>query len=152
MDINKIKAGKYQLVVQRWDRQTSKPGEPFTFDRFSRGDEVTLSEEEARRLVPAGAAVTPGSLEKAQAERAAAQLRAALNQVPDDVRAALLEQHGLTGGGTTAHEPSVASDVQRPGDSDSVATWRSYAVERGVPAEEAAKLDRKAIIDRFPVE
>lgn len=61
VDLNDIKAGDYELVALRWDEITSKPGEPLDFVRHHRGDTVTLSVEDARRLVVAGAVVKPGT-------------------------------------------------------------------------------------------
>jgi hypothetical protein len=86
VDINQIKGGQYQLIAERWDETTSKPGEPFTFRRHRKGDKVTLSEADARRLVMAGAVVKPGEMERRVAAAALAQYRAALALVPDDLR------------------------------------------------------------------
>lgn len=55
-----MKAGKYELLAVRWDQVLSKPGEPFNFTRYRKGDVVDLDVEDARRLVKAGA-VTPVS-------------------------------------------------------------------------------------------
>lgn len=93
MDLNDVTAGKYQLVSPRWDQITSKPGEPLDYIRHRRGDIVELNAEDAKRLVAAGAVVKPGALEKAKAEqarelaeRAAADYRAILAGLPEDVR------------------------------------------------------------------
>lgn len=85
-DINDVKAGEYQLIADRWDERTSKPGEPFTFTRHRKGDVVTLDEADAKRLFAAGAVVEPGALEKAEAEAALQLAFAALQQLPDDLR------------------------------------------------------------------
>lgn len=94
MNLNDVKAGKYQLVAVRWDEIKSKPGEPLVFKRHRKGDIVELDEATAKRLVKAGAVVTPGQLEKnkaeqarALAERAAADYQAILAGLPEDVRA-----------------------------------------------------------------
>lgn len=94
MDLNDVKAGKYQLVARRWDQITSKPGEPLDYVRHRRGDIVDLNAEDARRLVSAGAVVKPGELEKSEADRARAaaerarrEYEAALAALPDEVRA-----------------------------------------------------------------
>lgn len=94
MDLNDVKAGKYQLVAPRWDQITSKPGEPLEFIRHRRGAIVELNTEDAKRLVGAGAVVKPGQLEKTKAEqaraiaeRAAAEYQAILAGLPEDVRA-----------------------------------------------------------------
>lgn len=60
-DLNNVTAGKYELIVPRWDQITSKPGEPFNFTRHRQGDVVELDVEEARRLVRAGAVKPKGS-------------------------------------------------------------------------------------------
>jgi uncharacterized membrane protein YgcG len=93
MDLNDVKAGKYQLVAVRWDQITSKPGEPLDYVRYRRGDIVDLNAEDAKRLVAAGAVVKPGQLEKtkaeaarALAERAAQEYQAILAGLPEDVR------------------------------------------------------------------
>jgi hypothetical protein len=93
MNLNDVKAGKYQLVAVRWDKITSKPGEPLDYERYRRGDLVDLNVEDAKRLVAAGAVVKPGQLErtaaeqaKAIAERAAADYQAVLAGLPEDVR------------------------------------------------------------------
>ena len=91
-NIDETKAGEYELVAVQWDEPTSKPGEPFTFIRHRRGDTVTLNEEEASRLVRAGAVVKPGEREKVAAQFAKAQFAAALAALPDDLRAELLGQ------------------------------------------------------------
>lgn len=165
VDINEIKGGQlYQLLALRWDRQTSKPGEPFTFRRYRRGDligkgsekakngeptdptDLLLSEDEARRLVAADAIAIPGSIEKAQAERAAKQLQAALNQVPDDVRAELLRQLG----GSETGEQTPPPD--RPSDKASKAVWVEYDVALGADRSESEKLSRDDLVAKHPVE
>lgn len=55
VDLSKVTAGKYELIVPRWDQITSKPGEPLDFVRHRRGDVVDLNVEDARRLMRAGA-------------------------------------------------------------------------------------------------
>jgi hypothetical protein len=94
-EINDIKAGEYELLVDSWDEPTNKPNEPFTFVRHYKGETVTLNEEEARRLVLAGAAGEPGAREKAQLELAKAQYLAALAAVPDALRPQLTEEQAL---------------------------------------------------------
>ncbi len=93
MDLNDVKAGKYQLVAVRWDQITSKPGEPLDYIRHRKGAIVDLNAEDAKRLVAAGAVVKPGQLEKNKAEqakaiadRAAAEYQAILAGLPADVR------------------------------------------------------------------
>lgn len=152
MDINEIKAGKYQLLAVRWDKQTSEPGQPFTFKRYKRGDTIDLDEAEAKRLVAAGAAVTPGSIERAEAERAAKHLQAALNQVPDDVKAELLRQLGGGSGGEPTGVGEEPPAVERPSDKASKSAWVDYAVAKGTPRAEAEKLSRDDLAAMHPAE
>ena len=111
MDLNDVKAGKYQLVAVRWDQITSKPGEPLDYVRFRKGDIVDLNVEDAKRLVAAGAVVKPGQIEKdrvelarAAAERAQADLNALLSGLPDDVRAEIAPE-------TVSQEPTGPGKV-----------------------------------------
>ncbi|MBN9791289.1 hypothetical protein DMP17_22160 [Pseudonocardia sp. TMWB2A] len=97
-----------------------------------RGDEIELDSAEARRLNGLGV-LSKESI-----------------AVPGPVH-----YPALPGDGTPSTEPVVTTDpadpaVDRPANTDSVAVWREYAVKRGVTPEEAAKLDRKVIIERFP--
>jgi hypothetical protein len=94
-DVNEIKGGEYELLADSWDETTSKINEPYTFVRHYRGEVLTLSEEDARRLVPVGAVGEVGGREKAQLEAAKAQYLAALAQVPDHLRPQLSEEATL---------------------------------------------------------
>jgi hypothetical protein len=85
-DVNEIQGGEYELLALSWDETTSKPGEPFTYVRHYQGETVTLSEEDARRLVPVGAVAQKGAREQAELEAARARYLAALAQVPDEFR------------------------------------------------------------------
>lgn len=78
-DINEIKAGEYELVAELFDQPTSKPTDPvFTFDRKVKGDRVTLTEAEAKRLYAAGAVVIPGEREQVTLDTAKMAYEAAL--------------------------------------------------------------------------
>lgn len=59
-DVNDIKAGKYELIVLRWDQITSDPGKPLDFVRHRQGDVIDLNVEDAKRLWAAGAIRKPG--------------------------------------------------------------------------------------------
>lgn len=96
-DVNEIKAGSYELVAELWDKPTSKPGEPFDFIRYRKGDTVELSAEEARRLFTTGAVVEPGAAQKAAAEQARLAYEAALALVPDSLRSELPAPGDLSG-------------------------------------------------------
>jgi hypothetical protein len=54
-DLSNVKAGKYRLTALKWRKVTSKPGEPYDYVQYRRGDVVDLNVEDARRLVKAGA-------------------------------------------------------------------------------------------------
>lgn len=121
MDLNDIKAGKYQLVAVRWDQITSKPGEPLDYVRHRRGAIVDLNAEDAKRLVAAGAVVKPGQLEKdkaeqakAIAERAAAEYQAILAGLPEDVRSEVAPSTVAATGSTK--EPSAKDIADSVGD------------------------------------
>jgi hypothetical protein len=90
-DVSDVKAGKYELVATSWDEPTSKPGDPFSYKRHRRGDIVTLNDEEARRLVRAGAVVKPGERERGVAEQLAAQAQAAQRAYEEALRKAAPE-------------------------------------------------------------
>lgn len=79
-----IPAGKYELTALLWDEITSEPGKPFTFVRHRQGEVVDLNEEDARRLVLAGAAVEPGSIERARVAALRAEYEAALAALPPE--------------------------------------------------------------------
>lgn len=119
MDLNDVKAGKYQLVAARWDQITSKPGEPLDYIRHRKGAIVDLNAEDAKRLVAAGAVVKPGQLEKdkaeqakALAERAAAEYQAILAGLPDDVRAEVAPSTvSATGGDKEPTAKEIADSV-----------------------------------------
>ena len=86
-DVQDIKAGDYELVADHWDELTSEPDAKFaTYERHVKGDIVTLSEEDAKRLVGSGAAIEPGAREKALALQLQAQLATLLAQMPDAIR------------------------------------------------------------------
>ena len=122
MDLNDVKAGKYQLVAVRWDKITSKPGEPLDYERYRRGDIVDLNVEDAKRLVAAGAVVKPGQLErtaaeqaKAIAERAAADYQAVLAGLPEDVRKEVAPDTVSADGGAQVPTQSTAAKAKRGG-------------------------------------
>lgn len=84
MDIDQVQEGEYELVAELFDQPLSKPGEPFNFKRYVRGDKVTLNVEEARRLYSAGAVVEPGSIERARVSALKVAYEAALAALPPD--------------------------------------------------------------------
>jgi hypothetical protein len=105
-----IKAGRYQLVSARFDQQTSKPNDPFTFKRFVRGEVVTLDAEDAERLLRAGAVVEEGALEKADAEAKLAAAVAALQLLPDEIRNTLTA--GVLGQDDDEEAATVSTELE----------------------------------------
>lgn len=170
MDINQVKAGRWELVADQWDEVTSKPGEPLAYVRHTAGDVVTLTQADARRLYKGGAIVEPGSREKAVAEAALAQAVATLQSLPDDVRTALVTEHLQLDPAAVAaeHSPAVAelqrqldearaqlaaqsgiqgaqgdggsSTPSRPAKTGTVEQWREYAASVATTDEEKAEI------------
>lgn len=150
-DVSDVKAGKYQLVALRWDKILSKPGEPFDFKRYHRGDEITLDVEDARRLVAAGAVVKPGELERQRAEEAKRAYEAAMALVPDSLREEDTGATGETGGA----EVPADFDPERPDkyNVDVVQAYLASASEeqrRQVVDAEASGKKRKGVVEWEP--
>jgi len=140
VDINEIGAGTYELRAERWDQRTSKPGEPFTFRRWRRGDKVDLDEATARRLVTAGAAVKPGTLEREAAERARLAYEAALAMLPKPDDESGVEDGEDDGQGSDPDGPERPATVEAKG------VWVDHAVARGLDRDEVSKLSKAEII------
>lgn len=151
MDLNDVKAGKYQLVAVRWDQITSKPSEPLDYIRHRKGAIVDLTAEDAKRLVAAGAVVKPGQLEKsraeaarAAAERAKADYDAIVAGLPEDVRKEVAPE-------AVSATPETAST---PTKSSSKADWVTYATdeargEQRLTTEEAEKATRDELAAKY---
>lgn len=144
MDLNDVKAGKYQLVAVRWDEIKSKPGEPLVFKRHRKGDIVELDEATAKRLVKAGAVVTPGQLEKnkaeqarALAERAAAEYQAILAGLPEDVRAEIapgtVPSDGTPPQGDTGSSGSSSGDGSGGGSGQAAQDGEKPSADANIP-------------------
>lgn len=172
MDLNDIKAGKYQLVSQRWDQITSKPGEPLDYIRHRRGDVIELNSEDAKRLVAAGAVVKPGQLEQSRAEqarelaeRAQREYEAVLAGLPEDVRAEIAPgtvshepktppaggTDGGTGGTQTTPEEPPFGGLNRGSGTEA---WRAFAVseaaaDKRLSEEAAGEMSRDQIAELF---
>ncbi len=180
-----IKAGTYELVAERWDELVSKPTEPARYKRHLRGDQVRLTQEEAERLVTAGAVVEPGALQRAAVEQARQQYLAALQALPDGLRDEFLAEQtvaevaeqlaeddsaaeqlsGPTGQNPTSSDPAtavtslsqepsggdraVASTLTRPPKTAPEQAWIDFAVAQGADFEDAKKLGKKALIERY---
>lgn len=119
MEIDQVQAGEYELVAEQFDQPLSKPGEPFNFKRYVRGDKVTLNVEEARRLYAGGAIVLPGERERAAAQAAVAAAAQALALVPEEFRDQISVE-------TLKPQPSVP-----PGDDQSAAERLPTGPSRG---------------------
>lgn len=151
VDVSDVKAGKYELVALRWDKILSKPGEPFDFKRYRRGDSVDLDVEEARRLVAAGAVVKPGELERQRAEAAKRAYDAAMALVPDSLREEDTEGTADTGGADVPAD----FDPERP-DKYNVDVVQAYLAGAGeeqrqqVVDAEASGKKRKGILEWEP--
>lgn len=113
-DVGQVEAGVYELVAQSWDEpvdygsfdpQTGLRALPMTYKRHVRGDLVTLSKPEARRLVGCGAVVHPGSREQGELQAAevtflAVKAQRDAAQARLEAAAALLRA-GIAGPGAT---------------------------------------------------
>lgn len=92
---NDVKAGEYELLDLFWDRRTSDVQDRVqTFHRHVQGEVLDLDEEEAQRLVAGGSVAPAGERQAREAAAALSRFTAALSQVPDSVRAALLKELG----------------------------------------------------------
>lgn len=159
MSVNDIKTGRYELVAELWDEPKSKPGEPFDFVRHRRGDLVDLDVETARRLVTAGAAVTPGERERAAAEAARAAYTAALAALPPDVQQQVLagetpeppqpQPSTPPGGGETDEPPQPPPTDERPPVSAAKAEWVDHAVAQGMSRDDAESATKQELIERY---
>lgn len=162
VDTNDIKAGKYELVALQWDEILSKPGEPFNFKRHKQGEVLDLNVEDARRLVKAGAVVKPGARQKAQAQLALANFRAALEQLtPEQREEVLAEAKGEdstpprkraakkaaakdAGTASAAGDGPPPAKPTRPADDADDAAWVAYATALGEDVPEGA--DKAAVV------
>lgn len=99
-----------------------------------------LDDDDVRRLTAAGAIVDRESYERAQAEAEAAQVDDGdAGDAPDGI-------DGATGDlldGLAALIP--AEGIERPKSAHSTEVWRQYAIARGIPAEQAAKMSKTQI-------
>ncbi|WP_016895911.1 hypothetical protein [Mycobacteroides abscessus] len=102
-----------------------------------------LDDDDVRRLTAAGAIVDRESYERAQAEaEAAAQAAAeALADDGDDETAG----GGGGEGGWDAVVLAPGDGIERPKSAHSTEVWRQYAIARGIPADQAAKMSKTQI-------
>lgn len=101
-----------------------------------------LDDDDVRRLTAAGAIVDRESYERAQAEAEAEAAQVddgEAGDAPDGI-------DGATGDlldGLAALIP--AEGIERPKSAHSTEVWRQYAIARGIPAEQAAKMSKTQI-------
>ncbi|MDO3344927.1 Uncharacterised protein [Mycobacteroides abscessus subsp. abscessus] len=103
-----------------------------------------LDDDDVRRLTAAGAIVDRESYELAQAEAEAAAQAAAEALAADDGG----DETAGGGGGDGSWDSVVLTPgdgIERPKSANSTEVWRKYAVDRGIPAEQAAKMSKTQI-------
>lgn len=84
-------AGQYVLLDLFWDERTNEYDKPIPiFKRHLQGEVLDLDEADATRLLEAGSVEPEGQREARELELARARLRAALGQLPDALRPAVL--------------------------------------------------------------
>lgn len=93
VDPNGVKAGKYELLDNFWDRPTSKPGDPGhpTYERIYQGEVVHLEQAEAQRLSRAGSVVPEGQREERAAALAEQRFLSELNALSPETRQRVLD-------------------------------------------------------------
>ncbi|MDO3327487.1 Uncharacterised protein [Mycobacteroides abscessus subsp. abscessus] len=102
-----------------------------------------LGDDDVRRLTAAGAIVDRESYERAQAEAEAAA-EAAAEALADDGS----DETAGGGGGEGGWDAVVlapAGGIERPKSAHSTEVWRQYAIARGIPADQAAKMSKTQI-------
>lgn len=99
-----------------------------------------LDDDDVRRLTAAGAIVDRESYERAQAEAEAAQVDDGdAGDAPDGI-------DGATGDLLDGLAPLIpAEGIERPKSAHSTEVWRQYAIARGIPADQAAKMSKTQI-------
>lgn len=127
----------YELLADEYHETTSKPGEPFTFKTYRKGDTIQLDAENARRLIEADAVVDPNA---DGSQEPGGETVAPEGKVTDEVPAG------------TGSAPGDTSEP--PSRSGSKADWVAYATAeaRGddrLTAEEADAATRDELAERF---
>ncbi|MDO3045236.1 Uncharacterised protein [Mycobacteroides abscessus subsp. abscessus] len=102
-----------------------------------------LDDDDVRRLTAAGAIVDRESYERAQAEAEAAA-QAAAEALADDGGDETAGGGG-GGGGWDAVVLAPGDGIERPKSAHSTEVWRQYAIARGIPADQAAKMSKTQI-------
>lgn len=102
-----------------------------------------LDDDDVRRLTAAGAIVDRETWERAQAEAEAAAAATEALAADDG------GDETAGGGGRDGSWDSVVlapgDGIERPKSANSTEVWRKYAVDRGIPAEQAAKMSKTQI-------
>lgn len=142
-------AGRYELVSLFWEEPISKPGEPYNFVRHVRGDLVDLDDENARRLLAAGAVVEPGSRERAAAMAAKAQYEAALAALPDSVKAELDAERQDAADTAAAAALDLARAGSKPVQAAPKTTWEAYGLSQGLDQAKLTAASKADIVAAF---
>lgn len=103
-----------------------------------------LDDDDVRRLTAAGAIVDRESYERAQVEAEAAAQAAAEALATDDGG----DKTAGGGGGEGGWDSVVLAPgdgIERPKSAHSTEVWRQYAIARGIPADQAAKMSKTQI-------
>ncbi|WJR32429.1 hypothetical protein P3F83_18130 [Mycobacteroides immunogenum] len=104
-----------------------------------------LDDDDVRRLTAAGAIVDRESYEQAQADALAAAEAAAESLAVDDDRDEHVVGDDASGTGLDGVVLTPGDGIERPKSANSTEVWREYAVARGIPAEQAAKMSKTQI-------
>lgn len=143
------KAGRYELVAKLWEEPTSKPGEPYTYKRHVEGDLVDLDDEQARRLVAAGAVIEPGARERAAALAAKAAYEAALAALPDSVKAELDAERQDAADTAAAAALDLARAGSKPVQAAPKTTWEAYGLSQGLDQAKLTAASKADIVAAF---
>ncbi|AMU73725.1 hypothetical protein [Mycobacteroides abscessus] len=103
-----------------------------------------LDDDDVRRLTAAGAIVDRESYELAQVEAEVAAQAAAEALATDDGG----DKTAGGGGGEGSWDSVVLAPgdgIERPKSAHSTEVWRQYAIARGIPADQAAKMSKTQI-------
>ncbi|MDO3245259.1 hypothetical protein [Mycobacteroides abscessus] len=103
-----------------------------------------LDDDDVRRLTAAGAIVDRESYERAQAEAEAAA-EAAAEALATDGGGDETAGGGGGEGGWDSVVLAPGDGIERPKSAHSTEVWRQYAIARGIPADQAAKMSKTQI-------
>lgn len=122
-------AAEYVLTADYLHRQDDKG----VLRELRRGAILTdLSDDDVRRLVSAGAIVDRGAYERAKAKQAAALVT---------------EDEHVDSEPVVSGIPGSSGELTRPKTGRTTEVWRAYAVAKGIPADEAAGMSKKQLIE-----